>query len=231
MKLFKFLSTVILLAIAVVMLSTTGVRADTVSQGDWIAFTLAYGNAGGGGAFHVVKNGQVLYDTFCLETNEYFYPGTLYLIGSITGEAINGGKDPSPHPDPLDPRTAYLFYKFSTGTLTGYTVGDPASANALQKVIWYIEQELGNADWNHPEDYLSSGKERDFYNISLNNQGVLWGVQVLNMYGGYDATSGNPINLKQDQLVLVPEPSTILLLGAGLLGLGLLGRRKFKKYS
>jgi hypothetical protein len=32
----------------------------------------------------------------------------------------------------------------------------------------------------------------------------------------------------QDYLTPVPEPSTLLLLGAGLLGLGILGRKKFK---
>ncbi len=47
--------------------------------------------------------------------------------------------------DPLDPRTAYLYTKFVSGTLAGYdytpSTGRIFSAKALQDVIWYIEDE------------------------------------------------------------------------------------------
>jgi hypothetical protein len=45
-------------------------------------------------------------------------------------------------------------------------------------------------------------------------------VRVLNLFGSYDAATGNFSGDRQDQLTLVPEPGTLSLL---LLGLGLSG--------
>jgi hypothetical protein len=49
------------------------------------------------------------------------------------------------------------------------------------------------------------------------------------MYQDYSPTSGY-YGKKQDMLV-VPEPTTLLLLGAGLLGLGFLVRRKIRSLN
>ncbi len=49
----------------------------------------------------------------------------------------------------------------------------------------------------------------------LSNTGVVNGVQVLELS-----------NNGQFKLAVVPEPSTVLLLGGGLLGLGFYARRK-----
>lgn len=213
-----------LLAIVGMVVSPPGVYATPVSVGEQIKFTLAYGNAGGGGAFHVYDtSNHLLFDTFCIETNEYFNPGSLYYIGSITEKAILNASDaskgyqgPPVNGDPLDSKTAYLFYKFSTGTLTGYTMGDAASANALQQAIWFIEQEISGP---------LSGKALAFYNDAVTNAGTsLWGVSVLNMYGSYNSTTGQYSDPKQDMLT-VPEPGILALLGIALSAVGLAARR------
>ena len=198
-----------------------------VDEGDWLIFRRVgtVGGSDGGGEFSV-HDGNTdikLFESFCIERDEYITLGTKYLVGYITTNAIEGGKNPTPSPDPLDPKTAYLFYKYSTNSLNGY-VDDPQHANALQEVIWYIEGEY------YPDIHILSAIAQQFYDDAAGNaESSLWGVKVLNMYKGYD-TRGVPIGFVQDQLVYqpTPEPGTLLLVGAGLIGLGAKFRRRKK---
>ena len=164
------------------------------------------------------------FQTFCVEYGEYFYSGVPYYV-TISDSAFNGGVGSGG--DPISLGTAWLYYQFATGTLGNYNYGSDRSTSAgyLQDIIWYLEGEVGaitNPVANPFDDMLTT-KFESIGNAKADNNGT-YSVAVLNLY---DSKGG----LRQDQLVLVPEPSTLLLLGAGLLGLGLLGRRKFKKYS
>jgi len=204
----------------------TGVYAYPVQEGGWIIFRRVgtFGGSLGGGEFsvHDGDTNAKLFETFCLERDEYINFGTKYLIGSITTYAVQGGLNTNSN-DPLDPMTAYLYYRFETNSLDGYS-NDNSSANALQEVIWFIEGELPG--WNYND---MSNKARSFYDDAAANAGdSLWGVKVLNMYAGYNA-QGLPTGFVQDQLVYqhAPEPATIILLGGGLFGLaGALRRRR-----
>lgn len=151
------------------------------------------------------------FETFCLEVSENIAFGGTYWV-ELNTAAVHGGAGGG-DPDPLDPLTAYLYQQFISGTLAeyAYAVDDvgtarAASADALQRVIWYIEQETAMT-WT-PGD----GSKADlFYQDALANAGSdIGNVRILNLYNNAQGTSP-----AQDQLVLIPEPASLLLLALG----------------
>jgi hypothetical protein len=167
-----------------------------------------------GGPFQVYnKDGQYVYSSFCLETDEYISFNTPYKVVNISGIADQGGSNTNSG-DPLDPRTAFLYYHYVIGDLgtiaenKGYSFKSESYLGDLQKAIWYIEGEYLGV--NNYLVALASGS--DWMDIGP--------VRVLNIQ---TMSGGNA----QDQLyyAAVPEPATFLLICCGLAGLVSLRRK------
>ena len=149
------------------------------------------------------------FQTFCVEEAEYFSPGSTYNV-TISNEVFyNGGQFPGG--EPLTMGTAWLYSQFAAGTLSGYDYvygsGRTATAGDLQQAIWYLQGEAGLVN--------GSADGTVFYNEAFsvlggaitNAANGTYGVAVLNLWAPQpDGSNGTAA---QDQLMVVPEPTTV----------------------
>lgn len=187
---------------------TTG--AYTSLPGGEFTITPLSGNLGRTGMFADINT--TTFQTFCVEVNEHFNPGSTQYNMTINTAAVLGGSGGPSYP--LDPRTAYLYWNFRNGTLSGYNYTNAASrrtsAAALQAAIWYLQ---GNQSGGANNGFVALANAA----IANNDWSGIGDVRILNVY----YPNGNR---GQDQLTIIPHPlptpGAAALMGAGLLAAG-----------
>jgi hypothetical protein len=126
----------------------------------------------------------------------------------------------------LTDTVAWLYWNFSEGTLENYERNETRQKD-LQKLIW---SELGQTTDPEYSHYFNNIRDLDQVDIWRNqaadalatgwtNNGRVQIVQLGDYQDVLIAGTGSP----------VPEPTTLTLLGFGLLGLAAVGRKKAKQ--
>ena len=174
------------------------------------------------------------FQTFCIEYDINIAPATQYW-SQISTQVAYGGVNNGPKA--LSPEVAYLFTRFTKGTLDNYTYtlgqGRTSDAHELQLALWALQNEV-NAPKVGPADSKAAAWIAEASNaIALHQWDGLGDVRVLQLWGG--GASGQSFdNAAQNQLVLInPGPTTPVPLPKSLwMGLvGLLSLAGFKSLS
>lgn len=160
------------------------------------------------------------FETFCVQSTVDFYSGNTYSY--VLTNTDSAGQ-------PLTLGAAYLYQEFATGNLAGYDYlnTDPTNtrltdAGELQLALWTLQGQTV------PSGFPSLSTD-PFYNLAITDLGGTsaafadnngtYGVDIIQLYDANGAPA-------QAQLVLTPEPPTILLfVFAGIL-MVLFNRRK-----
>ncbi len=140
------------------------------------------------------------FQTFCVELLEPLAFDTPYnarfntvAMGGSYGAGEDGG-------DPLDPRTAFLYWSFRQGTLEGYRFDGTdedrrEDSRALQRAIWFIEEP--GAPEGESNAFVAAANAAGWTDIGL--------VRVLNIWSRNPDGSDGPF--AQDVLtIMVPTP-------------------------
>ncbi|MGC9976164.1 MAG: PEP-CTERM sorting domain-containing protein [Syntrophales bacterium] len=216
---------IFLAAICMVLISASMCLADQT-------YLVTNGPAGqqddGGGVFAVTPTGGSTFYTYCLETGEFItlgntYPGTLsatyVYYGTSEGNAIGtnftGVYGSAGQPLLTTTQNLYAYYLDHIGTLTNL------QKQEIQDAIWYLQGQISLSAYN--SDYSSNPYDNGTYT------GASWHViEALNLWtiNGTHTTADTAQSLLIDVGTPVPEPSLLILLGLGLVGLAGL-KRKF----
>ena len=224
------------------VLSLAGVMAAPNLFANFDGTITLYQNAysyGNGGQFTAVTSGLGTFQTFCIEYTEEYAPGSLYSYNMNSGAVAGGaGVDATdPHTglpmDNISMGTAWLYSQFRAGTLANYFSANVGTQNQnagnLQVAIWYLENEVTSLSFN-------GANGTAFFNAAIAGTGLnsttifedsdgAYGVIALNLFNGPYSTAvqspnGQTYNLNQDQLAIVPEPTTMIAAALLLLPFG-----------
>jgi len=154
----------------------------------------------GGGIFEVYnESSEYLFDTFCLERNEYISFNTLYNF-DISDAAVKGGIAGG-SPDPLNPETAFLYFSFRTNALPDFDKTIEADVNSLQYAIWYLEEA-----WPEP-----LGDAKALALIDLADESGWDDIGTVRVINPYVYVSGQDVAGANGELIRVEKQSLLTL--------------------
>ena len=207
----RMLKTIALLATAVGALGATAHANTLLSQkltlnvnsytsnpgGEFTANNLVgFGNTL---ALEATNLGAGSFETFCVEKNTYFSPGTSYWV-QLNNVSLSTNQ-------PLSTDTAYLFTHFWNGDLQSFdfsSAGRRASDFSLQNAIWYFQNQftLNNISGDTlAQTFIAEAQNA----VSTGQWSGTGNVSILNLWATQDGTGD-----AQDQLCLtapaVPLP-------------------------
>ena len=178
--------------------------------------------------------------TFCVEGNENF--GNAEYWKEISTAAKFGGYGPT-NPDPLSSGSAWLYRQvydavhlgktnaltdgsvsWNDGGVQTFDITDINDLGEIQRVIWDFEGEsaAGGPIVQNRFDALVALVNANVANYL--EQGNLYGVRVMQLWK--HPTERTWANRAQDQLIVIPMPAPVAMAAAGLVGIGVIRRRR-----
>lgn len=200
-----------LLVLAFVLLLPLGARAGTISYSGFSVIspqTVTLGGDALGGKSETVSAGEITLSaisggtgslaTFCVDVADWLQPAGSFKIGSYLDATLT---------DAVNALISHVLPTFGTET--------KASA-ALQVAIW--KKEYGKSLSVTGNDAVTDLAQTYLNNLDSGNWRADRTLQVVTL-------DGAGVTQSQAYLAKVPEPGSLALVGAGLLGVAALGRR------
>jgi hypothetical protein len=152
---------------------------------------------------------------WCVDFNHHVSSGNSWTANVTTLDSFN---TTNTYLKDVNAETKYQEMAYLIQQFNGQ---DLINKQAIQAVIWNLSTPNGDGYLSNPGTYFPNGQYSYWQNQAASNYATA-------DFSGWEILSdvnGNGIGSKQEFLVRVPEPFTMIFLGSCLLGAGMVGRR------